>query len=95
MSTVLANGMAVIVLNQHKDIPLVRLRFSALHELAHLYLELSSFDDKQAEKLCDSFASAMLLPAGKGGGNGNGASLSLSYLFFLNWPLKYRYISHG
>ena len=65
MSTMLANGMAVIVLNQHQDIPLVRLRFSALHELAHLYLDLSGFDHKQVEKLCDAFASAMLLPASK------------------------------
>ena len=65
MSTVLANGMAVIVLNRHENIPLVRLRFSALHELAHLYLDLSRFDEKQSEKFCDAFASAVLLPAGK------------------------------
>jgi Zn-dependent peptidase ImmA (M78 family)/DNA-binding XRE family transcriptional regulator len=65
MSTVLNDKIGVIVLNQNAAIPVVRRRFSALHELAHLFLDLSSFDEKTAEKMCDYFAAAMLLPAVK------------------------------
>jgi Zn-dependent peptidase ImmA (M78 family) len=65
MSTVLKGNIGVIVLNQNKEIPLVRRRFSALHELAHLYLDLSDFVEKEAEQVCDRFAAAMLLPASK------------------------------
>jgi Zn-dependent peptidase ImmA (M78 family) len=65
MSTDINNGIMVIVLNSHKDIPIVRKRLTALHELAHLYLDLSNFDEKTEEKICDKFASAVLLPADK------------------------------
>lgn len=65
MSTVIQNKIAVIVLNNNDDIPIVRLRFTALHELAHLYLDLSNFDDKSCEKICHRFAAAMLLPEKK------------------------------
>ena len=65
MSSILNDKIGVIVLNQNKEIPVVRRRFSALHELAHLYLDLSTFDEKKGEKMCDYFASAMLLPAPK------------------------------
>ncbi len=65
MSTILNNRIGVIVLNKNIEIPLVRRRFSALHELAHLFLDLVEFTDKDAEKMCDYFASAMLLPASK------------------------------
>jgi Zn-dependent peptidase ImmA (M78 family) len=61
MSAVLNKKVTVIVLNENKEIPVVRRRFSALHELGHLYLDLSAFDEKQAEKICDRFASSMLL----------------------------------
>ena len=61
MSTVLNGKIGVIVLNENKEIPVVRRRFSALHELAHLYLDLSAFDEKRAEKICDRFAAAMLI----------------------------------
>ncbi len=61
MSAVLNRKIAIIVLNENKEIPVVRRRFSALHELGHLYLDLSTFDEKQAEKICDRFASTMLL----------------------------------
>ena len=61
MSTVLNGKIAVIVLNGNKEIPVVRRRFSALHELAHLYLDLSAFNEKRAEKICDRFASSMLI----------------------------------
>ncbi len=36
MSTVFNGKIAVIVLNESREIPIVRRRFSALHELAHL-----------------------------------------------------------
>jgi Zn-dependent peptidase ImmA (M78 family)/DNA-binding XRE family transcriptional regulator len=65
MSTILHNRIAVIVLNNNEAIPVVRQRFTALHELAHLYLDLSAFDDKECEKKCDLFAGALLLPANK------------------------------
>ncbi len=65
MSTVLKDKIGVIVLNQNNEIPVVRRRFSAIHELGHLYLDLSSFDEKETEKMCDYFAAAMLLPASK------------------------------
>ena len=65
MSTIIKNRIGVIVLNQNPEIPLVRRRFSALHELAHLYLDLSAFSEKEYEKLCDWFAAAMLLPASR------------------------------
>ena len=61
MSAVLNEKIAVIVLNENREIPMVRRRFSALHELAHLYLDLSIFDEKQAEKICDRFAACMLI----------------------------------
>jgi Zn-dependent peptidase ImmA (M78 family)/DNA-binding XRE family transcriptional regulator len=65
LSTIIKDSIAVVVLNDSKDIPIVRKRFTALHELAHLYLDLSDFDEKESEKLCDRFAGAMLLPAEK------------------------------
>lgn len=41
-----------------------RIRFTLLHELGHLLLEkrLKNLNDKEKEKYCDKFASAMLLP---------------------------------
>jgi len=65
MSTVIKDKIAVIVLNESPDIPVTRKRFTAMHELAHLYLDLSAFEEKECEKMCDIFASAMLLPANK------------------------------
>jgi Zn-dependent peptidase ImmA (M78 family)/DNA-binding XRE family transcriptional regulator len=67
MSTLIDNKIGVIVYNDNNEIPLVRKRFTLLHELAHLYLDLSLFesDEKQSERLCDMFASVMLLPEDK------------------------------
>lgn len=65
MSTVVNDGIAVVVMNDSKEIPLVRKRFTALHELAHLYLALDGYEEKEAEKICDHFAGAMLLPEEK------------------------------
>ncbi|MGN6298175.1 MAG: helix-turn-helix domain-containing protein [Ginsengibacter sp.] len=65
MSTIIKNLIPVVVLNEIPEIPVVRRRFTALHELAHLYLDLSGYEEKESEKLCDQFAGAMLLPAEK------------------------------
>jgi len=61
MSTLIDNKIGVIVLNENEEIPVVRRRFSALHELAHLYLDLGRFDEKKIEKMCDHFAASMLI----------------------------------
>lgn len=39
-----------------------RLRFTALHELAHLVLKMDDCDEKVEEKYCHAFAGAFLLP---------------------------------
>ena len=62
MSTIIGNEVAVIVFNDHPDIPLVRKRFTILHELAHLYLRLDGFAEKECERFCDAFAGGVLLP---------------------------------
>jgi len=50
-------NIPVIVLNENSDI--LRKRFTALHEAAHLLLQFSETDN---EKLCHSFAGAVLIP---------------------------------
>ena len=51
----------VIVLN--KQYTPDRLRFTALHEVGHLLLKISSlFTEKEQEKACHRFAGAMLIP---------------------------------
>jgi len=50
-------NIPVIVLNKNTDI--LRKRFTALHEVAHLLLQFSETDN---EKLCHSFAGAVLIP---------------------------------
>jgi Zn-dependent peptidase ImmA (M78 family)/DNA-binding XRE family transcriptional regulator len=67
MSTLIENKIGVIVYNDNAEIPLVRKRFTLLHELAHLYLDLSLFenDEKKSERICDAFAGAMLFPEDK------------------------------
>jgi Zn-dependent peptidase ImmA (M78 family) len=52
----------VIVLNSAKLKSLDRKRFTALHELGHLVLNLEGLTDKEKEKYCHYFAAAMLLP---------------------------------
>jgi Zn-dependent peptidase ImmA (M78 family)/DNA-binding XRE family transcriptional regulator len=58
----MVRGMPVIVLNNSMSAQ--RKRFTALHELAHLLLDLSAFDEKTAEKFCHAFAGALLVPRG-------------------------------
>lgn len=63
-STYINDKIAVIVLNKRKldDCP-DRKRWTALHELGHLLLEdLSTFAEKDKEKLCHYFAGALLFP---------------------------------
>lgn len=52
----------VIAYNNAPNIPKVTKRLAIMHELGHLFLDLSNFEAPQAEKLCDRFAAALLLP---------------------------------
>jgi Zn-dependent peptidase ImmA (M78 family)/DNA-binding XRE family transcriptional regulator len=62
MSTWVDRHFPVIVLNCHPDIPPDRKRFTALHELGHLILNLERFTEKEQEFFCNAFAAAMLFP---------------------------------
>lgn len=55
-------SIPVIVINQNYTVE--RKRFTALHELGHLLLNINSevFTHKEIEKFCHQFAGAMLLP---------------------------------
>lgn len=59
MSTWVNNLTPVIVLGLN---PIDRIRFTAMHELGHLLLDLEDYGVKAQEKICDRFAAAMLLP---------------------------------
>lgn len=62
MSTFASEKIPIIVVNKNHVVD--RRRFTALHELAHLILKFSdNIDTKTQEKLCNTFAGAMLLPA--------------------------------
>lgn len=61
-STIANGNVGFIVINGNDVIPLVRKRFTLLHEFAHLYLDLSGLEERQAEKLCDALAGAILMP---------------------------------
>ncbi len=53
----------VIILNARQQ-DLARVRFTILHELGHLLLEIQeSLDMDDIERICDAFAGAVLLPA--------------------------------
>lgn len=56
-------AVPVIVLNMRSQ-DITRIRFTMLHELGHLLLEIpSDVDIQNIERICDSFASAVLLPS--------------------------------
>lgn len=56
-------AIPVIVLNMRSQ-DITRVRFTMLHELGHLLLEIpTDIEMQQVERICDSFASAVLLPA--------------------------------
>lgn len=61
-STIANGNVGFIVINGSPEIPLVRKRFTLLHEFAHLYLDLNDLDVQIGEKLCDALAGAILLP---------------------------------
>ncbi|MDI1322262.1 MAG: XRE family transcriptional regulator [Algoriphagus sp.] len=53
----------LIVLNKAKlNEAIERKRFTALHELAHLLLDVNQLPEKEKERLCHAFATAMLIP---------------------------------
>jgi len=57
------NGKKIIVLNKLQKNDVVRKRLTALHELAHHSLKfLKDLDSKAEEKLCHTFAAAVLYP---------------------------------
>lgn len=60
-STWIDDAIPVIGLNSNKREHLDRYRFTALHELGHLLLDLDSFKSKAQENLCHYFAGALLL----------------------------------
>lgn len=64
LSTWIRQDIPIIVLNQQLDV--LRKRFTAMHELGHLLLQLpDDADHRFAEKVCNRFAGAMLIPAGE------------------------------
>ena len=55
------NEFPVVVIN--KKMTVERIRFTAMHELGHLLLNIpEDMPDKEKEKICHRFANAMLLP---------------------------------
>lgn len=65
MSTWVDNKLPVIVLNSSKHIPVDRKRFTALHELGHLVLNIEQYSEKEQDRFCHAFAGAMLIPKSK------------------------------
>lgn len=61
MSTYVDDGIPVTVVNE--SFPVERKRFTALHELGHLMMNLSMDNDREKESACHRFAGAMLFPA--------------------------------
>lgn len=63
MSTWVDGKIPVIVVNKILDKKLYRKRFTVLHELGHLFLDIEDLPEKDQERFCDAFAGAMLLPS--------------------------------
>lgn len=61
LSTYVDDGIPVAVVNDSFTIE--RKRFTALHELGHLMMNIKIDDDRQKESACHRFAGAMLFPA--------------------------------
>ena len=53
----------VVIVN--KNVITERQRFTAVHELAHLYLKFSDLTNREIESLCNTFANEFLLPSPK------------------------------
>lgn len=70
VSTWVKETIPVVVVNKNLLVPTHegekakhdRLRFTALHELAHLILNMENCAEKEEEKYCHTFAGAVLLP---------------------------------
>jgi Zn-dependent peptidase ImmA (M78 family) len=62
MSAWIEKKIPVIVINSSEELPLDRKRFTALHELGHLCMDIDHYEEKDQEKLCNRFAAAMLIP---------------------------------
>lgn len=60
MATLIDDKYAVIVVN--KNFPIERKRFTLLHELGHLILDIPDGDEKEEEKYCNQFAAEFLFP---------------------------------
>lgn len=62
LQTYVNGNIAVVAYNERKANKPDRIRFTLLHELAHLLLKFGNISDNQKETLCHQFAGAMLLP---------------------------------
>lgn len=63
LQTWVNKNIPVVAYNKNKIVKPDRIRFTLLHELAHLLLQFdAALSDKQIETLCHQFAGAMLLP---------------------------------
>jgi Zn-dependent peptidase ImmA (M78 family)/DNA-binding XRE family transcriptional regulator len=60
-----SGGVPIVVINSQEK-PIERIRFTVIHELAHLLLDFSKeikTDSRQVEKLCHYFSSCFLIPS--------------------------------
>lgn len=62
LQTLVNEAVPVVAYNSKKANKPDRIRFTLLHELAHLLLKFGEMTEKQKENLCHQFAGAMLLP---------------------------------
>jgi Zn-dependent peptidase ImmA (M78 family)/DNA-binding XRE family transcriptional regulator len=66
VSSIVEDEFPIIVVNKRlvegENAKPDRLRFTALHELAHLVLKIEDCEERQEEKFCHAFAGAFLLP---------------------------------
>ena len=60
LSTFVNDKFPAIIVNKNYGIE--RKRFTLIHELGHLLLNISHFTEKEQENICDRFAGAVLLP---------------------------------
>ena len=62
LQTFVNGNIPVVAYNANKINKPDRIRFTLLHELAHLLLEFGDVTERKKETLCHQFAGAMLLP---------------------------------
>lgn len=62
LQTFVNGNIPVVAYNERKANKPDRIRFTLLHELAHLLLTFGDLTEKEKETLCHQFAGAMLLP---------------------------------